>query len=268
MKKYNVLIFPGGTEIGLEIHKALKQCKNICLFSVGQDFVNHAPYVFKNYFIVDSIYKPGWIKQLNQIIAAHQIDYIFPAYDDIIVALSKNAKKINAKIITSPLKTCLITRSKSKTYQFLKDIIPTPIVYKNFESIDRFPVFIKPDKGQGSQDTHICLNKDELNCVLSNNKDYIVSEYLPGNEYTIDCFSDRECGLLFCKGRIRSRIKNGIAINTHLVDNPIFLDYAKKISEKLAFHGAWFFQLKQDSEGIFKLLEIAPRIAGYYGIES
>ncbi|MBC1258927.1 ATP-grasp domain-containing protein, partial [Trichormus variabilis] len=34
------------------------------------------------------------------------------------------------------------------------------------------------------------------------------------------------------------------------------------ITQKLNFYGVWFFQLKQDKCGEYKLLEIAPRVAG------
>jgi carbamoyl-phosphate synthase large subunit len=188
----------------------LYQCKDVKLFSVGENFNNHAPYVFKNYTIVDSVYTSTWIQQLNNVIDLYKIDYIFPAHDDVIIALSKNCSKINAKFITSPIETCLITRSKSRTYDFFHDIVPTPTMYKDLNIITKFPVFVKPDVGQGSQDTHICHNKQELSCVLSNNEDYIVLEYLPGLEYTIDCFSDRECGLLFCKGRLDHETEMGL----------------------------------------------------------
>ncbi len=42
-KIYNVLVFPGGTEIGPETHKTLNQCKDIRLFSIGLSISNHAP---------------------------------------------------------------------------------------------------------------------------------------------------------------------------------------------------------------------------------
>jgi hypothetical protein len=41
-----------------------------------------------------------------------------------------------------------------------------------------------------------------------------------------------------------------------------FRDAAEVISKELEFYGAWFFQLKIDSFGVLKLLEIAPRISG------
>ena len=262
MKIYNILVFPGGTEVGLEIHRALCQCKDIRLYSAGLDVSNHAPYVFARHFIIPSIHDPKWIESLNQLILEHRIDYIFPAYDDVLVALVQNANRIRARIVSSPLETCLITRSKSQTYQFLKEVIPVPMLYENLDSIDQYPVFVKPDKGQGSQQTNIVDNREQLSAVLKKSDDKIVVEYLPGEEYTIDCFSDRDKGLLFCSGRQRVRTRSGISMNSRPAYNEVFFDYANAICRKLAFHGAWFFQTKKDRHGEFKLMEIAPRIAG------
>ncbi|MBC1270354.1 ATP-grasp domain-containing protein, partial [Trichormus variabilis FSR] len=264
MKKYKVLIFPGGSEIALEIHRALCDCKDIQLYSAGLDVANHAPYVFAEHFNIPSIHEPGWIDALNQVIDANSIDYIFPAYDDIIVALAEKSQYIKAKIVTSPLETCLITRFKSKTYKVLFGTIPVPEIYHSLHEIKQFPVFVKPDKGQASQDTHIIYNPQDVSFFLSKINKYIITEYLPGEEYTIDCFSHRDLGLLFCSGRKRIRTKCGISmsVSSENIDQELFIRYAELITQKLNFYGVWFFQLKQDKCGEYKLLEIAPRVAG------
>ena len=261
-KMYDVLVFPGGTEIGLEIQRALCQCKDIRLYSAGLDVSNHAPYVFARHFNVPSVHDPAWVDSLNQVILDQRIDYVFPAYDDVIVAVAQNAEKIRARVVSSPLQTCLITRSKSKTYHLLADTIPVPELYNDLEMIDQYPVFVKPDKSQGSRRTHIVRSKDGLSQLLGQNRECIVMEYLPGEEYTVDCFSDRDAGLLFCGGRQRIRTRNGISMDSRPVQDDVFVEYANAISKKLTFHGAWFFQLKKDRYGTHKLLEIAPRIAG------
>ncbi len=260
--KYNVLVFPGGTEIGLEIQKSLCQCKDIRLYSAGLDVPNHAPYVFARHFFVPSIHDPSWIHSLNEIITAQGIDHVFPAYDDVLVALAENAERIKARIVSSPLETCLITRSKSKTYHLLTGILPTPELHDDLDTIEQYPVFVKPDKGQGSQHTHIFYSREHLAQLLQKNREYILMEYLPGEEYTVDCFSDRDAGLLFCGGRQRIRTRMGISMNSRHVQNDVFVQYANAISKRLTFHGAWFFQVKTDRHGIYKVLEIAPRIAG------
>jgi hypothetical protein len=263
--KKNVLIFPGGTEIGLEIRNSLKDIKEINLYSAGSDVSNHASYVFKNHSIVPDINIKGWIGALNKILNKYAIDYIFPAHDDIIVALASNSDRIDAKIISSPLSTCLLTRSKTETYNKFKDLIPTPKTFNKIKEIDSFPVFVKPDKGQGSQNSFKINDSELLKALLKSNHEYIILEYLNGKEYTVDCFTDRNKGLLFCGGRERIRTKSGISMDSKPVDpkiNKIFRYYANIISQELEIHGAWFFQLKLDSSGIFTLLEIAPRISG------
>ena len=260
--KLNILVFPGGTEIGQEINKSLAECKNIKLYSANSSGSNHAPYVFHNNFNVQGVQYPSWLKNLNKIIIREKIDFVFPAHDDVIAAFAANIEKLKSKIISSPPKTCLITRSKSLTYRYLRDVIPVPKLFNNVNEIDHFPVFIKPDEGQGSIDTHIVKNLRQLESILVHLNNAIISEYLPGKEYTVDCFSDREKGLMYCGGRERLRTKSGISMNSKDVSNPQFLDFANRITSKLEFYGAWFFQLKEDISGSLKLLEIGPRIAG------
>jgi len=262
-KIYNVLVFPGGTEIGLEIHRALQHCKDIKLFSAGSNVTNHGPYVYARHVIIPRIDEVGWLEALNRIVVDNSIDYIFPAYDDIIVALVENADRIKASIVSSPLETCRITRSKLMTYRYLSGFLPVPVLYTDINLIDCYPVFVKPDKGQGSEDTHFVCNREQLEQLLNKKKELITMEYLPGEEYTVDCFSDRDAGLLFCSGRERVRTKSGISMGSRIaVHQEIFAEYARIISSRLIFYGAWFFQVKRERDSIYKLLEVAPRIAG------
>jgi carbamoyl-phosphate synthase large subunit len=254
-----VLIFPGGTEIGLEIGKALSFCKDICLYSAGLDVPNHASYFFARHFTVPSIRQAGWMEAINAIVREHRIDFIFPAYDDILLALVENAEHLMARVVTSPLETCRVTRSKSLTYEALRDI--SPRLYNNIDDVDKYPVFVKPDRGQGSEGAKLIPDELSLRSELYQDPDILVMEHLPGEEYTVDCFSDRERGL-FCRGRARRRIKSGISMACHVEHDPAFIAITETIGSRLDLHGAWFFQVKRNDSGDLRLLEVAPRIAG------
>ena len=99
--------------------------------------------------------------------------------------------KIPAALITSPLQTCEITRSKTATYRALAGKVRVPRVYASADRIDRYPVLVKPDRGQGSQGVHMVAAADELDDALREVRDPLICEYLPGEEFTVDCFSDR-----------------------------------------------------------------------------
>lgn len=262
MKPRNVLVFPAGTEIGLEIFNALKYCKEVRLFGAGQDVSNHGKYVYPEYHVLPSIHESEWLTQLIALCKKLSIDYIFPAYDDIIVALSRAQECIPASIISSPEQACEITRSKSATYRRLEKFIRVPCIYPDPDKIPGFPLLVKPDKGQGSSGIQKVNNQDELIAAIASVPGAIVCEYLPGEEYTVDCFSDRERGVLFAGARSRHRTRNGISVNTVTSDMPEVRRLAEIIGRELQLHGAWFFQLKRDTSGQLALLEVAPRIAG------
>lgn len=264
MKK-RVLIFPCGSEIALEINRALKD--SIHFEMIGASSISdHGEYVFKSYIPnIPFVDDPNFIPTLQHICKENKIDFIFPAHDSVVLKLAEHANEFDAKIITSSLETNEICRSKEKTYKHFKNIIPTPDVYKR-DNIPAFPVFLKPSVGQGSKGTHKVSNQYELDFYLSQNNDLMILEYLPGKEYTIDCFTDRHGNLLFAMGRQRIRISNGISVSSKTVNNPKFIELAKKINQTLLFRGVWFFQVKENIHGEFVLMEIAPRIAGTMGL--
>lgn len=263
MKKRNVLVFPGGTEVGLEIYQALRVCKEVTLYSAGQQVSNHAPYVFSRHYVAPSVHDADWIGCLNRIIVEQEIDYVFPAHDDTVLALAENTSLIKARVVSSPLRTCAVSRSKSSTYRLFDELLPVPQAFSHPTEVNAFPVFVKPDARQGSLGTYLASNRQHLELILKYSSDnLLILEYLPGDEYTVDCFSSRDKGLLYCGARQRLRTKNGISMNGRLENDGVFENYAQIISSQLIFHGAWFFQVKRDSSGVCKLLEIAPRIAG------
>lgn len=257
----NVFVFPCGSEIGLEINRALANSIHFNLFG-GSSVDDHGKYVYKNYIDnVPYINSPNFIDALNEIIRQHEIDFVIPAHDTAIIKLAENQSQINAMVVTSPLETCRICNSKAKTYELFKNHIPTPEVFENEKQLN-YPVFLKPDVGQGSKGTYKVKNEEELTFYLKKDPTILILEYLPGKEYTIDCFTDRNGNLLFVGGRERVRIKSGISVNSKIVENAAFRQIAEKINSILPLQGVWFYQLKERGNGEFVLMEIAPRIAG------
>jgi len=257
----NVLVFPCGSEIGLEVNRALAHSKHFRLFG-GNSVDDHGKFVYKNYIdglpYVDS---PDFIKKINEIIKENSIDFIIPAHDSVVLKLAENQDKINAVVITSCAETSKICRSKGKTYEFFNNLIPTPKVYERTEE-KMFPIFLKPEIGQGTKGTYRVETEEEISFYLKKDPTLLVLEYLPGDEYTVDCFTDRNGNLLFAEGRKRIRINNGISVNSKQVNNPRFQEIAKIINKTLSFQGVWFYQVKERENGELVLMEIAPRIAG------
>jgi hypothetical protein len=270
VQKKNVFIFPCGSEIGLELHKSLQYSTHFNLIG-GSSVDDHGKFVFQEYvdglpFVDDT----EFTDKINAIIDEHHIDFIFPAHDSVMLKLAqeKAASKLHCEVITSPAETCEVARSKRHSYERLVDVIPTPKVYKNLNNLQDgdFPIFLKPDVGQGTKGTFIAKDKQDVDFYTQKDPSLLLLEYLPDKEYTIDCFTNKNGQLLFAEGRQRIRISNGISVNSTTVDDVRFREVAEKINRTLTFRGVWFFQLKERVGGELVLMEIAPRVAGTMGL--
>jgi carbamoyl-phosphate synthase large subunit len=257
---YGVLVFPGGTEIGLELRRALADLKEIALAGAGSEQDRHGPFAYRRWRTVPDVGSPGWVDALNAVVAELGIDVIFPGHDDVLLALAEHAYELRAGVATSPVETCRITRSKRATYELLEGAVPVPRVFDG--DVTEFPVFAKPDRSQGSQGAMAVADEAALVAAVAAGSDLIM-ELLPGREHTVDCFSDRERGVLFARARQRERTRAGISMATRTEPQSDLPErYARAIAERLELHGAWFFQLREDRHGAPRLLEVAPRVAG------
>ncbi len=266
MNKIRVLVFPCGSEIGLELYKSLVDSKHIELFGASSITSNHGAYVYKNYFDnIPFFNDPEFEPRLSYFIHKHEIDVVYPAHDDAVLKLSKLSNQLPCKTICPDEETAVVCRSKKKTYEFFRGILEIPKVFVDSTDID-FPVFLKPDIGQGSKGTAIANNFEDLQYLIRQNPDYLIMELLPGAEYTIDCFTDRNGKLRFVQGRERHRTMNGISVDTFPVNDTRFREIATVINKNLLLRGGWFFQLKKRANDELVLLEIAPRIAGSMGL--
>lgn len=263
-KKYpwNVLVFPAASEIGLEICRALGGCKEVVLHGACQPGENVAAFHFRRLHELPRIDAPDCLPRLQELIAAENIDALFPAYDDVLLWLAKNAENLEATVLAPDARTCGICRSKRATCDILRDLIPIPRLWPKPTSSMPFPVFVKPECGQGSQRARRIDSRAELDRVLAEEPDLLIMENLEGREYTVDCFTQRGRGVLSATARERVQTKNGIATITRPAELAYAKAWAEKISERLKLCGAWFFQIKEDASGQPRLLEVAPRIAG------
>lgn len=258
MTKINVLVFPAGEINSIELHDALSTCVNIELFGASS-IDRHGGYVFRNYISnVPMINAPDFFQKFNELIRKYNIEIIFPTHDTVAMFFAENRDRINAKIIAADKITSEICRDKEKTYEILKGEDFLPEIYKEINS---YPVFIKPKEGQGAVGAKLVKSEKDIPDV--DLKDYVICEYLPGEEYTVDCFTNFQSELKLISPRSRNRLLAGVCVSgktEELTDE--IKHIAERINSKLKFNGLWWFQIKKDINGKWKLLEVSTRCAG------
>jgi hypothetical protein len=267
----NVLIIPGTTRVSHEILNSLSLVKGITVYGAGTDVELGKSLFYEDYSFLDALSDTNVNPELETLVDAWKINFIFFAHDDWILHYREESNIGKAQIISHNSFAIQITSFKNRTYQLFSNTLRTPLMYSNSNSILEFPVFIKPNRGQGSIRSFKANCQEDLEIYKSEDSTFdgawVVSEYLPGPEYTVDCFSDIKSKVKFSQARIRSRIENGFAESTSLLKIPEIEEWAKKISFELKLSGPWFFQVKIDNKGEIKLLEIGLRVAGASGIE-
>lgn len=269
-RKIPVLVFPAGSEIGLEIHASLKYSHHVELFGASGKS-DHASFVYdaSHYHEDPDLYvdRSDFIERLNALLACWGIRYIYPTHDTIACFLAEHSDRINAAVVTSPAETNLIARSKSLTYRRFGPSGICPRVYFSGEIPAAYPVFLKPNRGQGGKGCCVAHSAEELEFYLARSPDLLATEFLPGDELSVDCFTDAFGSLRFVGPRTRDRVQMGISFRSASV--PVtdeIRSIADTINRELTMDGAWFFQVKRDAQGRYKLLEFAPRQSSTMGL--
>ena len=263
MDKKNILIFPSNA---VEIYQSLKYSIHFDAYGAS-GIHDHSKFIFpENKLIVSKhlyITDEKFFETFNGIINKWHIDFIIPSHDTIALFLMRNQDKINAKVICSPLKTTEIAENKQLTYEALKDTEYYSKVYSLNDEDIKYPVFLKPFVAAGAKGTVKVNNVEELKQNFEKRKDFLICEYLPGEEYTIDCFTDKTGKLLFAGARSRERITNGVTFLSRRIEMTPEMNFiANDLNSRFEFRGAWFFQVKADANGKLKLMEFSVRQAG------
>jgi carbamoyl-phosphate synthase large subunit len=88
--------------------------------------------------------------------------------------------------------------------------------------------------------------------------DYLVMEYLPGVEYSVDCIPQLNVAVV----RTRNTTRSGIAWVSSVIEKPALSNTALSICDKLELKYNINLQFKEDSHQVPKLIEINPRVSG------
>ena len=144
--KKRILVFPCGSEVGLEIHQSMQYSTHFELIGASS-LDDHGRFVYQHYIgDVPMHTHPDFASALQTIIREQRIDAIFPTMDAVAETLHGLAAQLNVRVIGSSAETSAICASKSKTYQAVKSHIPIPKPYDSLEQVEQYPIFLKPDK--------------------------------------------------------------------------------------------------------------------------
>lgn len=264
-----ILVTAAGGPAGINVIRALKKIKGVEVlgtdanpFSAGFAFCDKS-------FVVPYAKDKKYFPTMKKICNENKVDFLIPTYDEALKVFSSN-NMATTKVVCSPKETIDICDRKDTTYKKLFDVVPCPkwVYLKDAEKL-KLPVFVKPCVGRGSSNTIVVNTDAELRNAKRMysekhdiSKDIIATEYLSGDEYTVDALFDFSGKLVVAVPRIRMQTESGISVKGRTIKDEKLEEYIKRISKKLTFFGPVNIQFKKDAYGEFKLVEINPRFSG------
>ncbi len=107
------------------------------------------------------------------------------------------------------------------------------------------------------------MSIEKTKSILENHQfpKLLVSEYLPGPEFSVDCVAKNGVPLIIVP-RLRSSMKEGISVAGEFIQHKEIIKYCEEIIKLLHLHGNIGIQVKQAEDGKYKILEINPRVQG------
>jgi carbamoyl-phosphate synthase large subunit len=297
MTKTRVLMTGGGAPGAAGILKCLQQGGDIEIVVADANPDSVGKYLNPVFEIIPKATDAGFIPAIEKLCEKHSIDVVLPLVTRELFPLSAHktdfAQK-GVKIIVSNFEQLNIANNKGKLYQKLHEndiLTPQFVIVETIIELQAavqhlgYPektVCFKPCISNGMRGFRIIDdNKDEFD-LLFNYKptsEYIklekaieilstrafpallVSEYLPGEEYTIDCLAQNGKCLLAIP-RLRKKMVQGISVAGIIENNEEIINYCRQIVECCQLHGPIGVQVKRANDGTFKVLEINPRVQG------
>jgi carbamoyl-phosphate synthase large subunit len=287
----------GGAPGAAGILKCLKQEKSFHVTTADANSNAVGKYLAEDFETIPPANDPGFVEALFNLCKKKNIHIILPLVTKELIPLSQHIKKfeeIGTKVLVSPAASLEIANNKSRLYEFLQwrgikipefRIIETVEQFKNAVEELGYPqkaVCFKPSVSNGSRGFRIISEQmNELDLlfnhkptstylsindavrILSSGKfpELLISEYLPGEEYSIDCLANHGESVLIVP-RLRKRMINGISVEGEFIKDESIIDYCRQIIKELQLHGNIGIQVKKSSSDQFLILEINPRVQG------
>jgi len=293
-----VLMTGAGAPGGPGIINALKECSNT--FVIGADMNSNASgkNLCDEFIQIPSADHPDFTSKILSICIEKKIDAVLPLVTKELLKLSKSRDYFSTKnifVCVSDLDALTTLNDKGLLYEHLEANNLEHPDFRVVDNCDDFlaavkelgypdqPVVMKPCLGNGSRGIRVLNENNDSFDMLFNNKPsslysnlstildafkgrkiprLVVSEYLPGDELTIDTLVEKN-QIKKMAIRTRDTINSGISTSGKFIADEEVRDYIESIVESFSgLRGPIGFQVKKSISGKFLLLESNPRIQG------
>lgn len=293
----NILMTGGGAPGAAGIIKCLQQEKSFVIHVADANHEAIGKHLVENFYEIPVATATLFAETVLSLCQQKKIDIILPLVTKELLPFANHKdefEKAGIKLLVTSAASLEIANNKSRLYQFLQWRGITVPDFRVIETVEQFTtalqelgypdkqICFKPSISNGSRGFRIVTSQvNELDLlfnykpgntyisysdavrILSSGEfpELLVSEYLPGTEYSVDCLANNGEAILIVP-RSRKKMINGISTEGEFINDENIIAYCKQIINELQLHGNIGIQVKQSATGQFLILEINPRVQG------
>ncbi len=211
-----------------------------------------------------------YISVVLDLVAKHRIGLVVPLTDLDLRSLGRQKQRFadaGAAVMIGDEPDIRLCRDKAATNELFGraglGTIKT-VSLKEFYGEPFYPCFVKPIRGSAGIATGLIHNEKELRAHVATYGDLLlVQEYVPGQEYTIDIYRDRQ-GVVRCTvPRQRLAVRAGEVSKGVTVKDQQLIEASVKLAGLLGnVWGVFCAQCRRQEGGKPRFFEINPRFGG------
>jgi carbamoyl-phosphate synthase large subunit len=267
---FNIAITGIGGGVGQSIIKSLDNTDYNVVGLDGEPLAAGLYAVPKSY-IVPYSNKPHFIPTLLDICQKEKIHLLFPGLDAELMPLSQNIeafKKVGTTVVVSSKEVITISDDKQQTYNQLTKVgvkVPFTCGLEDYAFLEKdLPLIVKQKVG-GARSKNVFVVKTIEDWVIATQHvgddlfDFIVQEYIEGDEYTCGTINwDGQCHGVIVMRRI---LRDGDTHKCFSVKNTVIEDTVRQVAQAIKPFGACNIQLRM-KDGVPYIFEINARCSG------
>jgi carbamoyl-phosphate synthase large subunit len=225
-----------------------------------------AQYAADHRYAVPRIDDPGYVPALRELCERHGVRAVVPLTDlDLeVLAVARAAGELPA-FVPDP-EIARATFDKYETHLLLERLgLPTPPTVLPAESVESFPVMVKPRWGSGARSIHRAADSRAADFFVEYiGEPAMVQKLMDGPEFSIDTLSDLEGRCLNAIPRTMIESRGGESIKGTVIADNELVDLGRRVAEALCVRGPCTIQVFRDKDIGLGITDVNTRFGGAF----
>jgi carbamoyl-phosphate synthase large subunit len=270
LRSVRVLVTGAGGPAAVSVMKSLGADPSVTLIAADMD-----PWAAGLYLVppeartlVPAGDAPGFAEAAMARCVAMGVDVLIPTCDAELPPLGRaraEFRQAGIELLLAPDQALEVCLDKLALAERCAGRVPVP----RTERLDRvtdprswtYPVMVKPRRGSGSRGISVAASGEDL-ARLEPSAGFLVQEYLPGTEYSIDVLADVTGHVVASVPRVRERVDSGVSVAGRTLHDRELEELGAAVATVTGLTYVANVQFRRDAAGRPALLEVNPRFPG------